>query len=507
MFKKLLAVAMLVAAASGANAATVFVPSYVTPPRVEEAQPSDYRNIRSVAVISALGENLTLRNNHFLGPQEHELDIGDWKIDAEIEARLKQYLSARFSFRQVSFEREALARISDNRLGDLFSGFSDFLEKLPTDQTDAYIVVRQGLANSAPGIEGLGLENGGTFEDGVPIVWANFEINIVDAKSKRIIARSYSRVQLRKSTPISFAGFFADQALKVGDDFNLTGAQSKLLHNTVSSLLNLSLVETLRSLNMGVDLPPPGARSLVPIPSDKNPYAGYRNVAIVSALGDSLDIEHAGFSILNHDIFPAQDPGWHVDAYIEAKARSLLSAHFSVVDPKVDRAAFSRAVLWDESAKFAPQLPGLNPDPGIDLYIVFVRLNEPVLGVYTAAGPGIFNKTSSLPEIAEGTYVFAHYAVAAIDARTMKVVFAKGAQMSPASDMSAPQRLLNAVSWPSSSPPVFPSDEMDQFHAAMNGILDESVNETLLQLLLLGVTPVEGLALPDASLAAAQDRM
>ncbi len=503
MLKRLFAALILLAFAAGpANAAVIFIPMYFPAAGVPGAQTADYAGIHTVAVISALGSQITMRNNHFIAPKEHALDIQSWKLDDEIAARLKQYLSPRFEFKDVSFDRAALAKIPDGQWDGLFSGFTDFLKTLPHEQVDAYIVVRKGLAYQAPGIEGLGLENGSAFGDATPVVWTNYGIDIIDGKTGKQIGQAYSRVRLRDNTPPSFCGIFASPALKVGDDFNLSDNQLQLLHGTVSTMLNLSIVETLRALNIGVDLPPAGARTMVPIDPEKNPYKNYKNVAVVSALGKQFDVEHAGFSVLNHSTYPALDTGWDLDAHIEQQARTLLSQHFSVVEPNADRAAFEKTVLWNEDGKFAPVLAGLNPDPNIDLYVVFVPLRRPVWGVYKTTGLGVFNKTGLGTE---GTYIFAHYAVAVIDAHTMKVLFARNAIMSPDHASPDPQQILDKEFWPSASPPVFSPEQMTKFHDTITDILDNSVNETLLQMFLLGVAPADGTPLPQISTFAPKD--
>lgn len=489
MFRPLLLACGILAASVHVSYAQIFIPIYISPAIVPDAKTADYKNIHTVAVISALGSQFVMHNNHFIAPIERQLDIQDWKIDEEIEIRLKQYLSNRFSFKQVSFDHAALAKISDGQFGGLGSNFSGFLRSLPTDQVDAYIVVRRGLAYSAPGIEGLGLENGAPFGDATPVVWTNFEINIVDAKTSKVIAEAYSRVRLRDNTPPSFSGIFASDILKVDDKFNLSDKQKLVLHETVSSALNLSIVETLRTLNIASDLPAAGTRTMVPIPPDQSPYKTYRNVAVVSGLGSKLNVEHAGYSILSHDTYPAMDTNWDLDTLLEKRAGAALAKHFNIVTADVDRAAFSKTVLRNEDHKWVPAIYGLPNTPDIDLYVLLVPVKEPIWGRYETAGPGLFNKTGLDPE---ETFIYAHYAIAAVDARTMKLVMGRIATMDPTHANKDVHEAKDKSFWSDAKPPEFTDAQKDDIKNSMYSLLNDSADETLLDLGLLGVIPEIG---------------
>jgi hypothetical protein len=294
---------LLAMIAGPARAVVIFVPIYVPPPTVPGATAADYRNIHTVAVISALGQKLTLRNYHFIGPKEHQQDITSWKLDEDVEAQLKKYLAGRFAFKDVAYDRAALAAIPNGKWDGMSSKFTGFMKTVSADGVDAFLVVRPDLGFEAPGVEGIGLENGGAFGDMTPVLWENYEIDIVDAHNGKVIGSAYSRVRLRDKTPASFVGLFVSSRLRVDDNSSLDAVQDRILRGDVFYLLHISMMETLRDLDMGIDLPPPGSRLFAPFPEGKDPYRSFKSAAIISGIGEQLDLEHIGGTILSRDSY------------------------------------------------------------------------------------------------------------------------------------------------------------------------------------------------------------
>lgn len=495
MKRILLALILLAATAGTAGAQMIFIPTYTPPPTPSATRSADYTNIHTVAIISALGTQLTFRNNHFMGPKDHVQDIQDWNIDAEIEVRLKQYLSGRFTFKSVAFDRAALAKIPDGNWDGLLSKFPEFARSLPQDQVDAYIIIRRGLAYQAPGIQGLGLENGGAFRDGTPLVWANFEINIVDARTSKVIAGGYSRVRTRENAPPSFSGLFASDALKVDDNFRLTERQAGLLHADLSALLNLSLVETLRALGLGDGVPAVSARNLAPIPPQRMPYAAIKSVAIVSAIGASLDLEHMA-TVLDQGSAAFPVPDWQLDKIVETAAANAVAGRFTVNDMPADRAALASATLLNGDGKLDPKLPGLPATQDVDAYIVFVKLPASLPHVNRdAAGAGMWH--NSILSI-DGTGVFANYAVLLVDAHNLKLIAARGGTVSPHYPQAQPLEDVDDSLWPGSRP-VFTPDQAAKVRSALTDLLNDSAAETMLAMGLRGLQVADAPAMPAAN--------
>jgi hypothetical protein len=459
-----------------ASAAIIFIPMFIPPPSVPGAQTSDYQNIHTVALISALGQHLTMRNNHFIGPREHRLDIRDWSLDDAIASWLKQYLSPRFAFREIPYDRTVLAAVPNGKWDGLSSKFSAFMKTLPTEGIDAFVVVRPDLGTEAPGTEGLGLENGGAFGDMTPVLWANYEIDVIDARTQKTIACAYSRVSLRDKTPESFVGLRVSERLRVGDDFILKDEQAKLLRQDIAFVLRLSIIETLRSLNLGISLPNPGARVLAPIPADQNPYRAYKSVAVVSGIGDVIDLEHLGDTILSHDSYKIAEPDWQLDAMLENRAQSVLRHRFTIKNAVVDRAAFANARVRDGDGKYAPDFPGLSPSPDIDLYVALVKIHDHVMPtVAQVNGIGVFNKSA----IGAITRAVGNYAAVVLDAHTLNVLLVRRALPSPSQPSDVPMEVLDDSVWPS-APPAMTADQAAKIRTTLTDLLTDSEDELLL---------------------------
>jgi hypothetical protein len=370
--KRLLLVILFSMAVVIPATAQIFVPIYMPPAKLREPKIPDTSGIHTVAVISTLGNSLEMSTNHFWLAEDKDIDIRSWGVNDEIKSRMERYLSPRFTFKDVAFDSAKLAP-EPSALIDHPENISSFIQTLPKDAVDAYIIVRPAkIANDAPGFNGLALQNGGAFgADANPVVWANFQIVLVDARTSQILTKAYSRVRYRDNEPPSFPGVIAPNALKLSKSADLSPVQMTVLRDTVSNLVRVSIVETLRSLALSTTLPPATeSRVLIPIPNERNPYRPYQTVAVVSVLGDEVFLERAG-SIFEATSATISRPDWRIDEIIEARAKADLAKYFTVVPPEMDRAALSKAVMWSDGGKEVASFPGLKPGP--DLYIVFVN--------------------------------------------------------------------------------------------------------------------------------------
>lgn len=485
--KNLLAgILLAMALGGGAHAAAVFIPIVIPiPVQVPAPEKGGYSKIHTVAVLSAAGVNFTLQNNHFMGPKTGHLDIADWKIDDSVAAAIHQYLGNHWAIKDIAYDREQLGAIPNGPLDYSAPKLRHYLGSVPSDGIDAFIVVRPDLEYQAPGLTGLGLENGNGIGDPAPVVWANYEIDIVDAHSLETVAKAYSRVKLREGAKDSFAGLIADNTLKIGDDFALNDGQRAMLRAYVAHLMTASLIETLRSLELGIALPEPGARTLVPIPQDKLPYKNLTTVAVISGIGDELNLERLD-TVFSHTSDFAPVPDWQIDDAVVQRAGTILAKRFSVKAAAVDRKAFDRAALLDENYKLDPKFPGLNPDNAIDAYIAFIKLVEPAGTLTPAKKKGLGMWVNGPAE----TYVlFANYAVAVIDAHTMKIITARAATTSPAQPLRG-ELAVDLSLWPG-HPPQFTPERIAAFKSALTTLLDDSLDETFLALGLTGMMPAE----------------
>jgi len=477
----LLALSFTAGLAPAAEAAVVFIPIVIPiPVQVPSAQTGGYDRIHKVAVLSAIGTRLTVRSNGFFSSSTYTPDISDWKVDDRIAQMMRQYLGGRFTFKDVAFDRAALAALPNGPWDNSTGKVRDLLARVPNDDLDAFIVVRPDLEYEAPGLSGLALENGSNmFGDLAPVIWANYEIDIIDAHTYETIAKAYSRVSLRRGQPDSFAGLIGDASLKLDNAYVMNDSQRAILHGYVNRLVTASLIETLRSLQLGVTLPEPGARTLVPIPEGKQPYPNIKSVAIVSGVGDVVDFEYFA-TVFDRKTRTLTVPDWHLDAAVEDAARGGLDKRIAVKTANVDRAAFADAGLLDKDGKFAPSFPGLAPRDDIDAYILFVKLRDKIVGYIEGVGVGLFRN-----DVSNDTAAFAKYAVVLVDAHTLKPIAARQAVTSPDYADAHAYVPVDASLWPN-DPPNLSADQSPKVAATLKSLLADSAAESLLSLGLAG---------------------
>jgi hypothetical protein len=242
-------VATLITGEAQAHSA-VYVPMIVpSPPARPGSAAGDYSKFHDVAIISAVGENLTIHSNGFIGGTK-KIDISNWKMDDEMSASIQQNLKGQFQFKTVAYDRARLAAIPNGPWNSPQNGLSAFLATVPNDGVDAFIVVRPDLVRNAPGYPGLAFQNGEAFHSSTLWLWANYEIDIVDAKTRSVIGEAYSQLDL--GGHVEFAGISTrDPGLKLDDDaLNATDEQLAKIHTLLSALMAASATATLHALNL-----------------------------------------------------------------------------------------------------------------------------------------------------------------------------------------------------------------------------------------------------------------
>src|SRR5690348_11818454 len=161
-----------------AHAAVIAMPAGKAPPCVPAAHTGDLTNIRTVAVISAIGQRFTVSRVSGWFNKTNELDIQDWRLDDVASAEVKNLLGSRFAFKDVAYDRSALAAIPNGSLRNSTGALKTYLQGVSNDDLDAFVVVRPDFETPAQGVEGLGVEvNYGvlTVRD-LPVAWLNFEV-------------------------------------------------------------------------------------------------------------------------------------------------------------------------------------------------------------------------------------------------------------------------------------------------------------------------------------------
>ncbi len=268
-------------------------------------------------------------------------------------------------------------------------------------------------------------------------------------------------------------------ALNPGDDLSIGDAHRALLQADFTALVSQSLTETVRALNLNVPLPDVGARNLVAAAPGQDPFASIKTIAVASAIGDALTMKQWYMITLTEKQIPVGD--WHLDDQVESLAKDAMSKRFTIVNGNIDRGALANAELIDPRGRIANDFPSLQPAGNIDAYVLFVKM--PMAG--EAGGVGMAT-TNALTGGAD-TDLFANYAVAVIDAHTLKPITVVKATTGPKSVATTPTRKVDASMWPASLSSPTP-EEFAKIRQAENDILADSVPETLLRMGLTGMT-------------------
>ena len=266
-----------------------------------------------------------------------------------------------------------MAKIPNGALNPSEGALRTYLQALPHDGIDAFVVVRASLRYDVPGKSGLALET----DNNIPVLWANYDIEIMDTTSFAMIGKAYSRVALRAGEQVGFAAVVASQAVLPDKDYNHTPEQMEVLRSIFGRLLSMSLVETLRVLELGIALPDVGDRLIVPMAQGENPFTNLKTVAIVSGLGDEFELRYFGSVFSKGESSTTVD--WQVDKLVEEHARGLLAKRFQILDVPVDRTALVSARVLGPDNKLRESISELPSGQPVDAYIVFLRQPLPLL--------------------------------------------------------------------------------------------------------------------------------
>jgi hypothetical protein len=236
--------------ATGASHAQMifFAPVYAKSP--PGAETGDYRAIHSVAIVSAIGTEFPLHTDHLFGSTK-KVDISGWKVDDVAESLVRSDLRSRFTYVTATYDRAALAKIPNGEFTNSRDALRKYLHTVQADNVDAFVVIRPDLEGDAPGNAGLGFRNSAPTDSSSVLIWANYEVDIVDAKSFAIIGRSVSRRFPGDPGVVPYSGLVLTSDLKL-DDKTLAPTAEQLDHmkSSVLFLVSDSLAQTLTSLKL-----------------------------------------------------------------------------------------------------------------------------------------------------------------------------------------------------------------------------------------------------------------
>jgi hypothetical protein len=218
-------------------------------PYTAALSPEDLHRIKTVAVISALGNSFVFEHvpdsalEALSPPASRFLEISDWKLDPLVARTLTARLSQRFTIKPIvfrpadfsSWNTQTLRHSALNLNGD--------------PDIDAYVLVLRdwradAIGNSGQCVGGLGLyrRDGARPRYGV---FASYRIVVVDALTGETIA---SRAALTGGGKLPWAQ--ADASLWPKTPNDLSAQQSAALAANERKLIDATLLPTLVEMNL-----------------------------------------------------------------------------------------------------------------------------------------------------------------------------------------------------------------------------------------------------------------
>ncbi|HUO91605.1 MAG TPA: hypothetical protein VMU22_01730 [Rhizomicrobium sp.] len=217
-------------------------------PYTARLSPQDLRTIRTVAVISALGntflfEHIPEGKFSALGPPDsHFLEISDWSVDPMIEKTVAAALARRFTVEPIAY------RPADFSTWDYSNLKRASLDLNGDPAIDAYVLILRDWRSdeidySVHALGGLGLyRNDRATKLGV---FASYRIVVVDALTGDTIA---SRAALLANDKLPWVPVPAPLWPKTPND--LTEAQRATLKADETKLIDATLLPTLAAMKL-----------------------------------------------------------------------------------------------------------------------------------------------------------------------------------------------------------------------------------------------------------------
>jgi hypothetical protein len=461
------------------QAQTLFLPAAAPP------KPGNYNDIHTVAVVSGLRPVLTVVGEYGVLLQKKKIDISDWKLNELMAQATEKLLRTQFAVKSVTYDAAALGKIGST---EWYTGKNAriFLNPIPHEGVDAFVAIRPVDPEFTLGHL--------IANDDRAVIMVDYIIEVIDARKWQIVARTPSQLLVQTSRKPLIAVRPVSQRLEPSKDLSLSGQQMAILRENISTLMATSLVSTLQSANMGLALPSLANRNVVPTPPENYSFGTINTVAVISAIGSSFEFDQIAFLANKHGEIDVAD--WHLDEEIETFVRKAVASRFTVKDVPVDRTALRGASIVDSKNVFRPNFPGLAPSSEIDAYLVLVRypanllVEDNSLARRYLSGLGLEHANpvdAGYDALVKGTYVYAHYAVALIDAHTLKPLAVTTVTASPGNRRPRPQREVD--------PSLFPKDDWKltayqagELRKATLSLLPDGIEETLLKMGLTGMT-------------------
>ncbi|MCP3372670.1 hypothetical protein [Bradyrhizobium cajani] len=218
-----------------------------------ETRASRLQAIKSVGIVSAIGEEMSLTQAGLtgLGNTGQSVSISAWGLDEMIVQQATRLLSGRFRVEAVSYRRAAFAAIRDSAVAPVNLLRSDpFKELVRSDVTpqglDAYIVITRAKSKLGNGrnVDGVGFAEYRTLFANYGLIHALYEVRVIDGKTFDVIEK-------RAAAPLDNTGTMriAGPSGQIDDTFD-GQASSERLRAAIAELVTRSLPVTLGDMHL-----------------------------------------------------------------------------------------------------------------------------------------------------------------------------------------------------------------------------------------------------------------
>lgn len=158
------------------------------------ASADDLANVKSVAIVSALGDCLNLRDVKPMGSLFNAVHpecvpIESWGIDDMIAKQIADTVSNRFTVKPVAYDRAAFYHLPWSPMAGAQVPVEKPLRALGSTGVDAYIVVTRMALPNALGddnntyVDGLGIGHGSSMFSQTTKMYAIYTIRFIDART------------------------------------------------------------------------------------------------------------------------------------------------------------------------------------------------------------------------------------------------------------------------------------------------------------------------------------
>lgn len=218
-------------------------------------------NVKSVAIISAIGDTVTLAyadegGGFFNAVDPQRIDSTSWGIDDAVTKQIADAIRGRFTVKKVAYNLADFTRIPWSPIPNRQAPVEKQLWTLANPGVDAYFVVTKmqiadAVGQAGPNQSGLGLarEGGGMFSSDTITMYAIYTIRVIDARTFETLETEGAHLPktgLLPRVPI----VEVDDSLWPGHASDVTPAKEAAIKTKMMALVQESIGSTLHYMNL-----------------------------------------------------------------------------------------------------------------------------------------------------------------------------------------------------------------------------------------------------------------